>query len=193
MLALRGARRARIWLSGRHSSLRNLTFLRAPFRFAGTGGRLVRRFKLDGDPGAGYLLASAMRQSWMSGPGRDWQRAVVCSVPLHRSKLRARGFDQAAWLAQKLAQKLAARRGWSLAIGLLKRTRATLTQGDVRTTSRQQNVAGAFQLSSTAIIRGRRIVLVDDVFTSGATLRECALLLREAGAREVGGQVACRS
>lgn len=77
--------------------------------------------------------------------------------------------------------------------GVLVRQRATLPQGDPRVTSRQGNVEGAFVVRRSRRIAGRRIVLVDDVFTSGATGRACAGLLREAGAAEVAMATACRS
>ena len=77
--------------------------------------------------------------------------------------------------------------------GVLVRQRATLPQGDPRVTSREGNVEGAFVVRRPRRIAGRRIVLVDDVFTSGATGRACAGLLREAGAAEVAMATACRS
>lgn len=172
-----------------HGPLRNLAFLVAPLWFAGTGGALVRRFKLDGDAGAGGFLAREMRRAWRAGPGRGCRRAVAVAVPLHRERRRARGFDQAEWLVERLARPLAL----TPATGVLRRVRATRAQGDPRTTSRPANVSGAFALRSSAAVAGRRVVLVDDVFTSGATLRECARLLRGAGATEVAGLVACRS
>ena len=172
-----------------HRDLRNLAFLSAPFRFAGTGGALVRRYKLDADPAAGHLLARAMRQHWRACCPAGWQRAALVSVPLHRQRRRARGFDQAAWLARQMALP----RGLSPLEGALRRTRPTRAQGDPRTTSRAGNVAGAFEVALPERLTGRRIVLVDDVFTSGATMRECARVLLEGGASAVAGLVACRS
>ena len=75
----------------------------------------------------------------------------------------------------------------------LERTRPTLPQGDPRNRSRQTNVAGAFLVRQAERVRGRRVVLIDDVFTSGATMRQCARQLLDVGALEVAALVACRS
>lgn len=75
----------------------------------------------------------------------------------------------------------------------LQRVRATLPQGDPRVGSRERNIAQAFSVCSRRGLGGARVVLVDDVFTSGATARACARLLREAGAREVALVTACKS
>jgi ComF family protein len=173
---------------GEHRELRNVAHLVAPWRFAGTGGALVRRFKLDGDLGAGRWIVRAMADAWRRQVGRAWRRAVVVPVPLHRSRRRQRGFDQAAWLAHELARRLA----FGVAGGALRRVRATLPQGDPRVTSREGNVAGAFA-AARALRGGPHVVLVDDVFTSGATARQCAAVLRAAGARQVALLAACRA
>lgn len=171
-----------------HRELRHLTRLVAPWRFAGTGGALVRRLKLDGDAGAGRLLVRAMADGWRVH-GEPWSRAVLVPVPLHARRRRERGFDQAAWLAAGLGARL----GLQPAPGTLVRRRATLPQGDPRVLAREANLVGAFTLRAAGAVAGRRVVLVDDVFTSGATARACAGLLRAGGAREVAVLVACRS
>ena len=170
-----------------HAHLRNLSQLMAPLRFAGTGGRMVRRFKLDGDASAGRFLVRAMADCYRSQA--ELGRPVVLSVPLHRARRRRRGFDQADWLARGLAARLNLR----IASGALVRTRATMPQGDPRVMSRSDNVRGAFRVRDQASVTGRKVLLVDDVFTTGATARACAKLLREAGALAVSLLVACES
>ena len=170
-----------------HGHLRGLSKLIAPLRFTGTGGRLVRRFKLDGDVAAGRWLARAMtdayRISGMMG------RPLVVGVPLHRMRKRRRGFDQADWLARRVASRLGMRR-----VGdALVRWRATTPQGDPRVRSRTENVRGAFVVREAEQIAGRSVLLVDDVFTSGATARSCARVLRDAGAVSVALLCACAS
>ena len=170
-----------------HGHLRGLSKLIAPLRFTGTGGRLVRRFKLDGDAAAGRWLARAMTDSYrISGMVG---RPVVVGVPLHRVRRRRRGFDQAEWLARRVAGRLGMRR-----IGdALARCRATTPQADLRVRSRADNVRGAFVVREPEQVAGRRVLLVDDVFTSGATARSCARVLRDAGAVSVTLLCACVS
>lgn len=174
-----------------HRDLQNLVQLVAPWRFVGTGGALVRHFKLDGDAGAGRWIGRAMSNAFRSQVGQAWRKAVVVPVPLHAARRRQRGFDQAAWLAEELGRRL----GLRVAVDTMARTRATLPQGDPRVTSRERNVEGAFVVrrGGVAAVAGRQVVLVDDVFTSGATARQCAAVLRAAGARHVLMLTACRS
>lgn len=174
---------------GSHDELRHLVRLVAPWRYAGTGGALVRRFKLDGNLAAGRLLARGVADSWRSAMSQGWGRAVLVPVPLHKSRRRARSFDQAGWLAAAVARRLHV----PVAVDCLLRTRPTLPQGDPRNRSRLTNVTGAFAVRQADRVRGRRVVLVDDVFTSGATMRQCARQLLDAGALEVAALVACRS
>jgi competence protein ComFC len=174
---------------GDHRELRHLTFHVAPFRYAGSGGSMVRRFKLDGEAAAGSLLARAMAAALRAQLGGPWRRALLVPVPLHARRRRERGFDQALWLAQRIGRRL----GLAVLPAALLRVRVTLPQGDPRVTSREQNVAGVFAVRRRRALQGRRLILVDDVFTSGATLRACAALLRAAGASEVAAVTACRS
>ncbi len=174
---------------GRHDHLRHISQLVAPLGYAGTGGALVRRFKLDADPAAAAWLLRTIAMAWREAASVRWRRACLVPVPLHPRRRRERGFDQAAWLAAGLAARL----GLECLPGVLVRIHHTPPQGDPRVLSRDRNVAEAFALQRPFRIRDHRIVLVDDVFTSGATTRACAALLRSAGAPEVAVLVACRS
>lgn len=176
---------------GEHPELRHLRRLIAPWGFAGTGGALVRRYKLDGDLGAGHWLVRAMANCWRQQAAGDaeWRRATLVPVPLHPVRRRQRGFDQTAWLAVGLGRRLRL----PAAAGTLVRTRATLPQGDPRVTSRDANVDGAFAVARPLAVAGRTIILVDDVFTSGATARACAGVLRTAGASGIAMLAACRA
>jgi ComF family protein len=160
-----------------------------PFRYAGTGGAMVRRLKFLGDPQAARLLGRGMANSARLAVRGPWRRAVLVSVPLHKDRLRDRGLDQAARLAEGLEQAL----GLAYLPGCLRRQKPTLPQGDPRVTSRNRNVAGAFAPRRASALRGRAVILVDDVMTSGSTARECARVLRASGATDVSLIAAARA
>jgi ComF family protein len=164
-----------------HRRLVGLLWCRAPLQYRGTGGDLVRRAKFQHDRAAMDYLARRMAETiaaWAAGPGR---RAVLVSVPLHPRKRRQRGYDQAAAIAEAVGRRL----GLPFVPRALARVRDTLPQGDVRVTSRVENVAAAFAVRRRRRLDGRLVVLVDDVRTSGSTAMECAQVCRRAGARGV--------
>jgi ComF family protein len=105
---------------------------------------------------------------------------VVCPVPLHHSRLRERGFNQSELLGEVIAEEF----GRPIKL-LLERTRPTLPQVDLPAQSRAANVRDAFAPRLQKVIAGQRVLLVDDLFTTGATLAECARVLRRAGAADV--------
>ncbi len=105
--------------------------------------------------------------------------AVLVPVPLHPTRLRERGFNQSEWLAATFARAA----GAADVKSLLVRTRATATQTRLDRAGRDRNVKNAFALHEKAVvIPNLRYVIIDDVFTTGATLHACAETLREAGA-----------
>ncbi len=114
---------------------------------------------------------------------------VLVPVPLHRSRRRARGFDQTAELARKLAPLL----GLPLELGLLVKTRATESQMGLARATRLANIKGSFVVRRPERVAGKLVLLLDDVMTTCATAEECARTLRNAGAREVRVAVVCRT
>ncbi len=110
-------------------------------------------------------------------------------VPLHPARLAERGYNQAALLGAAAAREL----GAPLQPRALLRTRNTSQQARLPRAGRLENVAGAFRVRAPALVRGRRIVLVDDVATTGATLAACVAALRESGAVSVTPLVVARA
>lgn len=106
---------------------------------------------------------------------------VMMPVPLHVQRLRWRGFNQ----AQLLARPLASAAGVRLDPYSLQRVRPTRPQVELDEKERRHNVAGAFRVVRPDAVAGRHVLLVDDVYTTGATVDECSRVLRHAGARSV--------
>jgi len=109
------------------------------------------------------------------------QAEIVVPVPLHRTRRRDRGYNQSELLAQAVADLT----GRSCTPRILRRRRATRTQTKLTQDERLANVRGAFWVGDPGEVSGRSVLLVDDVFTTGATLDACAAALLEAGARSV--------
>lgn len=108
---------------------------------------------------------------------------LIIPVPLHRVKKHLRGFNQTELIAAEFAGDL----GLPVSVGNLARRKKTEPQAKLRDEERSKNLRDAFQIVNRGEIDGKRVILVDDVFTSGWTMREAARVLREAGASEVWG------
>jgi ComF family protein len=143
--------------------------------------RLLQRFKFHGDLAAGRLLAALMLERLH---GADRPQALV-PMPLHPGRLRQRGYDQALELARPLARALPLR----LEPRLLWRHRATLAQSELSADARRRNVSGAFSARPSGLAH---VALLDDVFTTGATVQAAALALRQAGVARVDAWVCAR-
>jgi ComF family protein len=113
---------------------------------------------------------------------------ALVPVPLDAARLRARGYNQAALLAASLGAAL----GWPVLPDALQRTRPTRPQVGLSPRERRANVRGAFGCPAPSLVQGRRLLLIDDVMTTGATLDACAEALVVAGAARVYGLVVAR-
>ena len=153
---------------------------RAAVRYDDVARRLVQALKYSDR----LDLAPTMGR-WMARAGRDLlaEGDALVPVPLHWRRLWARRFNQSA----ALAMAIAACEGISVAHTALKRVKSTAQQVGLTKTERAANVQGAFRVSpeGTAQVYGRRLILVDDVMTSGATVDSCARALLRAGAANV--------
>jgi ComF family protein len=139
---------------------------------------LIRRHKYGLDQSLAPALAECLGNP-LPLDGIDYD--LIMPVPLHRARLRWRGFNQAALLGNAVAQRL----GRPLDAGSLVRVRETDPQTGKSMRERRQNIRDAFAIRRPARIANRRVLLVDDVMTTGATVDECARTLLAAGARRV--------
>jgi ComF family protein len=123
------------------------------------------------------LLLALFAQSWT----QEMKGSLVMPVPLHPRRLRARGFNQSLLLARCVAAKA----GAELDFLSLRRTRFTKPQTELSSEERKKNMRKAFEVVKPEAVKGKTIVLVDDVATTGSTLNECARALKRAGADRV--------
>jgi len=153
---------------------------RAAVTYEGLGRELVLKLK----HGAAGAVVPVMAAMMAAAVGPDRQVDMIIPVPLHRWRLLARRFNQ----SQLLASGLEARLGVPCRPLVLRRVRATASQGGKTKKGRIRNVSGAFAVSPTDrdSLAGKSILLVDDVHTTGATASACAATLKAAGAADVG-------
>jgi ComF family protein len=151
--------------------IRAVAFFEGPLRLA------IHHFKYrNGQPLAtplGQLLADYLTRHHLPAD-------VIVAVPLHPTRLRERGYNQSALLARQLSQAT----GLPVVEGCLRRVRVTVPQIDLTAAQRRENVTGAFDCADDRLA-GQRVLLIDDVYTTGATLEACAAAVRAHGARSV--------
>jgi competence protein ComFC len=154
---------------------------RAPLRYEGVGEEVVHALKYRGYARVVEKVMAPLMVALLEGE----RYSGVVPVPLHRARLARRGFNQ----AEVMARAVAARIGAPLS-DKIKAVRRTRDQVELSAGERRENVAGAFEARGSL---AGRILLVDDVFTTGATLSECAGVLRRAGVNEVQALTFCRT
>ena len=119
----------------------------------------------------------------------DSNGMIIIPVPLHRKKLRQRGFNQSALLAKTIGPILDIEPDFFTLI----RTRYTASQAGLSLEERRKNVKGAFEVRGERDIKGRSVLLIDDVATTGNTINECARILKKAGCERVVGLTLART
>jgi ComF family protein len=142
----------------------------------GPAAQAIKRFKFGGK--MAYL---PVMQAWLQHPlCRELvaDADLIAPVPLHPRRLRQRGFNQALLLAHAFPEVALGRE-------VVVRVRHTVPQVELKPKERRDNVKGAFAVPNPALVKGKNVLLLDDVFTTGATVRECAKVLLKAGARRV--------
>jgi ComF family protein len=152
---------------------------------AGPLARVLHDYKYQRDVTLAPLLADFLIERCPLPIDHD----LIVPVPLHRDRLRWRGFNQSHLLARRLGQHFAVR----VDPFLLIRARPTPPQVGLDESDRRRNVAGAFAAPRPTALTGRSALLVDDVYTTGATVEECARVLKRAGARRVDVLVLARA
>jgi len=147
----------------------------------------IARFKFQGEPGWAAPLATLMRATPWAEPALE-SADLVLPMPLFAQRLRERGFNQALELARRLAPT-------HCDATLLLRVRDTPPQAGLPRAQRLRNLRGAFALAPLRAgrVKGRRVLLIDDVMTTGASLSAAAQVLRAAGAIHIGALVLART
>ena len=154
------------------------------------------------ESGHEWILSFKYRQSlFLAAPAVGWLKEAgdrflrcsdydgILSVPLHHRKARERGYNQSGLLASGLSRLTKI----PLAKKALIRTRYTRTQTRLNREERCLNVKGAFKVGNKKKVEGKSLLILDDVFTTGATLNECARVLKKAGARQVDALTLARA
>ena len=145
--------------------------------YDGPVAEVVKQFKYEGYFGLASPLAELMLAAWPR-----WKQPVdlVIPIPLHAARQRERGYNQSELLARVLKSHL----DWQVEPAGLKRVRRTRPQVGLNMAERRTNVSGAF-IAEAALVQGKKILLIDDVHTTGATLVAAAEVLLDAGAKSV--------
>ena len=131
-------------------------------------------------------LASILIEHFViSGKNTDeiWENSLLIPVPLDKNKLKARGYNQSEELARELSKVLQV----SVVSDCLIKIKSTKSQMELSKEEREKNLEKAFKIKNPEKISGKKIFLVDDVYTTGSTMQECTKVLRQAGVKQVWG------
>lgn len=162
-----------------YAALRSFGLFQGPLREA------IHRLKYKGDIGLGEPLSNHLTELYNE---LNWDVDLIAPVPLSVKRHRERGYNQSGLLGRPLAYAIEK----AYDPGVLMRTRETRSQVGLSASERRQNVQGAFA-ARPALVAGKKILLIDDVTTTGSTISACAQALRQAGASAVFGLTLARA
>ncbi len=153
--------------------------------------RMIQQFKYQKDRSVRKIIADILYRRTIRFPWQDTKYDCVIPVPLHQKRLKNRGFNQAEDLAKIICRHLKQPR--LLKRNILSRTKNTMAQNKLSRSQREANLAGAFSIKSPhrekhkphPLLSGKTVLLIDDIFTTGSTLNQCARVLKEKGALKV--------
>ncbi|HMH16455.1 MAG TPA: ComF family protein [Edaphobacter sp.] len=149
---------------------------------------MVHLLKYEGMRGVARPLGRMLARAIETLKDEAGSELIVVAVPLFPAKERQRGYNQAVLLADAAMKELKrSAPEWKLrtAHGVIRRVKDTQSQFELTPSGRRRNLQGAFAVSETAGLAGREVLLVDDIYTTGATARACSSALRRAGASRV--------
>ena len=141
----------------------------------------IHNFKYNSRPKHGVFLGSLMAEYANEVLPRNIAIDMVIPIPLHKTKQRERGFNQAKILAHAICTPL----NLNLNTSVLERTRNTSRQADLNITERAENLEGAFTVQDPLAVSGKNILLIDDILTTGSTIQACRAELLAFGANRV--------
>jgi len=160
----------------------------AAYRGRGIVREVIHQFKYTRQIHLRHLVARWLGAALEDERLRDCNFDLIVPVPLHPTRERERGFNQASLLSELLSAQTSIR-----SQRVLERVRYTTTQTALDRSERMENLHNAFRLRKNADVRGLRVLLIDDVLTTGSTLSECARVLKRAGAISVHAATAARA
>ncbi len=151
-------------------------------KYEGSVKQSIGKLKYDGNQSIGNLYGEWLAASWQKHTLTKLStKLVVIPIPLHPDKLASRGFNQAELIARGFCQVTGAKLDLSL-----HRTRSTVAQFGLSKSARQENVADAFRLVNSPLKPGDTVLLIDDIYTTGATVRSAAAVIRSIGVNVCG-------
>ncbi|MCK4385616.1 MAG: ComF family protein, partial [candidate division Zixibacteria bacterium] len=160
--------------AGKISEDHKISMVRSLGRFDDYYKLLIHRFKYGKKIPLGKRLAQRLGET-INSDSNFLESDLSIPVPLHKSRYRERGFNQSEIVAEEVSKIT----GLSVLKNVLKRKKNTKDQTNLSPQQREENVRGAFVVTQPEVIGGKKIILVDDVITTGATLSECARMLKQ--------------